>query len=47
MDPATGIAAVFGTQVIPRSFYDAEAFDLWERLEELAYTGLLHQPGKL
>jgi hypothetical protein len=40
MDPATGIAAVFGVQVVPRPLYDAESYGLWDQLERLTYSGL-------
>jgi hypothetical protein len=42
MDPATGIAAVFGSQIVPRSRFDAEIVELWGRLEGLVYAGLQH-----
>jgi len=38
MDPATGIAMVYGTQVVPTT--DAEVVKLWEQLERAFYAGL-------
>jgi len=38
MDPTTGIAAVYGTQVIPGRGNEIEG--LWGQLEEALYTGL-------
>ncbi len=38
MDPATGVGAVFGTQILP--FPDAQVVALWERLERALYAGL-------
>ena len=44
IDPVTGIATVFGVQVIPRPAFDAESYGLWHRLEKLTYAGLLTHP---
>lgn len=41
IDPATGIAAVFGTQILP--FPDPQVAALWERLERALYAGLSGQ----
>lgn len=38
MDPATGIAVVYGTQVVPTT--DIEVVALWDRLERALYAGL-------
>ena len=38
MDPTTGIAAVFGTQVVPP--IDTETVKLWEEVEKVIYAGL-------
>ncbi|KJA18409.1 hypothetical protein HYPSUDRAFT_45259 [Hypholoma sublateritium FD-334 SS-4] len=43
MDPATGVAAVFGTQILP--FPDAGVIALWERLERALYAGLTAEGG--
>jgi hypothetical protein len=47
MDPATGIAVVFGTQVVPRSLFDMEVWKVWGQLEKLTYAGVQHDLGKL
>ncbi|KAF8153185.1 beta-lactamase/transpeptidase-like protein [Crassisporium funariophilum] len=39
MDPTTGIAAVYGTQVVPTR--DPEVLKLWEQLEEALYAVLV------
>lgn len=38
MDPATGVAAVFGTQLIPTA--DREVFQVVAEFEETFYAGL-------
>ncbi|KAF9541421.1 beta-lactamase/transpeptidase-like protein [Agrocybe pediades] len=38
MDPQTGIAAVYGTQLVPT--FDTEVKQLWDRLERALYAGL-------
>lgn len=38
MDPTTGIAVVYGTQVVPTC--DEEVVKLWEQLERAVYAGL-------
>ena len=38
MDPATGIAVTYGTQVVPTC--DVEVVRLWEALERALYAGL-------
>jgi hypothetical protein len=38
MDPKIGIAAVYGTQVIPGRDFEVEK--LWGQLEEALYIGL-------
>lgn len=38
VDPETGIAAVYGTQVVPTC--DAEVVQLWEELERALYAGI-------
>lgn len=47
MDPATGIAVVFGMQVVPRSLFDMEVWKVWGQLEKLTYAGVQHDLGKL
>jgi len=37
-DPHTGIAAVYGTQLVPT--FDSEVVKLWDRLERAIYAGL-------
>ena len=43
LDPVTGIAAVFGVQVIPRPIFDLESYGIWDQLEKLTYAGLGNQ----
>lgn len=38
MDPETGVAVVFGSQLLPRR--DAEIVGLWKQLEQVFYKGL-------
>jgi len=38
LDPTTGIAVVFGTQVVPP--IDTETVKLWEEVEKVVYAGL-------
>ena len=38
MDPETGIALVFGSQLLPMG--DPEAFKVWEEVETAFYSGL-------
>jgi len=38
LDPTTGIAVVFGTQVVPP--IDTETVKLWEEVEKVIYAGL-------
>jgi hypothetical protein len=38
MDPTTGIAVVYGTQVVPSN--DREVARLWDQLETALYAGL-------
>jgi len=40
MDPTTGIAVVFGAQVVPSPQYDAEVYEVFDQLEKLTYAGL-------
>lgn len=40
MDPTTGIAVVFGTQIVPSPLCDAEVYGVFDRLEKLTYAGL-------
>jgi len=47
MDVETGIAGVFGTQIVRRSFIDAQVDALRVKLEELTYAALQHSSGKL
>ena len=42
LDPATGIAVVFGTQAIP-PFFDLGVHLIWPQLEMLTYAGLQHE----
>ncbi len=42
MDPATGVALVYGTQVVPTT--DDEVVALWYELERAFYEGL--KPGE-
>jgi hypothetical protein len=38
MDPKTGVALVFGSQIVPTR--DPEVLKLWGELEEIFYAGL-------
>ena len=40
MDPTTGIAVVFGAQVVPSPQYDAEVYEVFDQLAKLTYAGL-------
>jgi hypothetical protein len=40
LDPETGIALVFGSQLLPPR--DTEMLKLWDELEEIFYSGLVY-----
>jgi hypothetical protein len=40
LDPETGVALVFGTQLIPTR--DAEVLRLWDEIEGIFYSGLVN-----
>jgi hypothetical protein len=38
MDPETGVALAFGSQLVPT--HDIDAFNVWQEVEEAFYSGV-------
>ncbi|KAF5325468.1 hypothetical protein D9619_009744 [Psilocybe cf. subviscida] len=47
IDPTTGIAVVFGTQIMTPQNFDIDLFNTWGRLEELIYAAITSNKPRL